>query len=450
MNSQQKPSASEPSHSIGQHDNLLENIDAQHKAQLHDLDMHVAPNSRWRQAPVAFLALGLVGLTLWATHWQQHAVASMHAYLFAFVTYLCVALGCLVFVLLQHLSRASWSVVVRRLAESAAATLPLFVLLLIPILLGQDQLFVWHHMPHDPLVQAKSPYLNGPFFVARSLLYGLLFAAMGAWFYALSVKQDDGKHPQVSLRMRAATPVALVLFGLCVTFAAFDWIMSLQPHWYSTIFGVLIFAGCVISGLSFLIVLCVALQISGYLPCVRAQHYYDLGKLLFGFTVFWAYISFSQFMLYWYAAIPEEIAFYHHRLHGFWQTVSWAMPITHFFLPFFMLLSRWAKRHRVVLSAAALWTLVMHALHMAWLVLPTIAEHAHIDAAHGHADGGALDIAHASELSADMVQLAGASLWALLGIGGLFVAAVLLILLRRSLVPVGDPLLHESLQPQGL
>ncbi|MEM7589894.1 MAG: hypothetical protein AAF320_07055, partial [Myxococcota bacterium] len=398
--------------------------------------------------------LGLVGLALWASHLQQHAVVSMHAYLFAFVTCLCVALGCLVFVLLQHLSRAGWSVVVRRSAESGAASLPLFVLLLVPIVLWQDKLFVWQHMPHDPLVQAKAPYLNAPFFVLRSALYVLLFAGIGVWFYALSVKQDDGKHPRVSLRMRAASPAALVLFGLGVTFASFDWIMSLQPHWYSTIFGVLIFSGCVISGLSFLILLCVALQAGGYLPCVRAGHYYDLGKLLFGFTVFWAYIAFSQFMLHWYAAIPEEIAFYHHRLHGAWKTVSWAMPITHFFIPFFMLLSRWAKCNRIVLSVAAMWTLAMHAVHIAWLVLPAIAEHAHAAASHTGAvhtvvQAAPSQVVHGVSLEATTImQFVGASVWALLGVGGLFVAVTLFVLLRKPFVPTGDPLLHESLQVQ--
>ena len=423
----------------------------QHALQLTQSDLHVNASSRWRRAPAVFVLLGLMGLGMLASSAQQQAMASMHAYLFAFATCLCVALGCLMFVLLQHLSRAGWSVVVRRLAESVAAALPLFVLLLVPIVLWQDKLFVWQHMPHDALVQAKAPYLNAPFFTVRSVLYVCLFAAMGVWYYALSVRQDNNKHPQLSLRMRACTPVSLILFGLAVTFASFDWIMSLQPHWYSTIFGVLIFAGCVISGLSAVIILCIALQASGYLPCVRCAHYYDLGKLLFGFTVFWAYIAFSQFMLQWYAAIPEEVAFYHHRLHGGWKTLSWAMPVTHFFIPFFLLLSQRAKRNRIVLCVAAVWTLAMHALHMAWLILPTIAEHAHAAASHGEAHGAKLaGMHHASQSVGHVAELAAASLWAMLGVGGLFVAAALFILLRRPLVPAGDPLLQESLHAQGL
>ncbi|MEM7403623.1 MAG: hypothetical protein AAF310_06470, partial [Myxococcota bacterium] len=416
---------------------------AQHAAALSRWDLQLDSHSKWRYASAPCSLVGLVGLAMWLRHWQQHTIASMHAYLFAFVTCLCVALGCLVFVLLQHLSRAGWSVVVRRIAESTAAALPLFMLLIAPILLWQDKLFVWQHMPHDPLVQAKAAYLNAPFFVLRSLLYVLLFAGMGLWLHAASTRQDSGTHAKTSLRMRAASPAMLLLFGLAVTFASFDWIMSLQPHWYSTIFGVLIFTGCVISGLSLLILLCVALQASGYLPCIRAAHYYDLGKLLFGFTVFWAYIAFSQFMLQWYAAIPEEVVFYSHRLHGNWAAVSWAMPITHFFIPFFLLLSRWAKCHRVMLSVAALWTLAMHAVHIAWLVLPALAEHAHV----AHAHTGDSYVLQSALPLASAQQLTAASLWALLGIGSLLLAAILFVLARKPLVPAGDPMLHESLQP---
>ncbi|MEM7495530.1 MAG: hypothetical protein AAF471_05235 [Myxococcota bacterium] len=391
-------------------------------------DLRIGKSSAWRRAPVVCGLVTLGALGTWSAQLAHEPGRALHAYLFGFVTVLSVALGCLAFVLLQHLTRAGWSVVVRRVAEIGMMSLPVLAVLFIPIALWQGELFPWTHPGDDQILQGKTPYLNTPFFSLRSVCYLAAWTFIALWFYRLSARQDDGQHPHDSLRMRCWSAPATAIFALSITFASFDWLMSLQPHWYSTIFGVLFFAGCVIMGVSFIILLCLMLQASGYLPCVNTEHYHDLGKLLFAFTIFWAYIAFSQFMLIWYAAIPEEAAFYYHRLRHGWAGVTWAMPVTHFLLPFFVLLSCHAKRNRFVLACAALWTLAMQALHTLWLVLPPLAEHA---AATGHAT------AHALPNWLDAV--------ALIGVAGACATMVTFLLTRKNLVAAGDPLLHESL-----
>ncbi len=399
-----------------------------HARSLTAQDLRIHKSSAWARAPVVCILAALGGLGAWSTQFLHEPTRALHAYLFGFVTVLSVALGCLSFVLLQHLTRAGWSVVVRRVAEAGMMSLPVLAVLFLPIAVWQRDLFPWTHPGDDLLLQGKTPYLNTTFFSLRSVFYLLAWTLMALWFYRLSTRQDDGQRPSDSLRMRFWSAPALLLFALTISFASFDWLMSLQPHWYSTIFGILFFSGCTVAGLSFIILTCLILQASGYLPCVNTEHYHDLGKLLFAFTIFWAYIAFSQFMLIWYAAIPEEAVFYYHRLRHGWAGVTWVMPVTHFFLPFFVLLSYHAKRNRFVLACAALWTLAMQALHTLWLVLPPLAEHA---AATGHGT------AHALPRWLDAI--------ALIGIAGACAAMVTFMLTRRNLVAAGDPLLHESL-----
>jgi hypothetical protein len=216
-------------------------------------------------------------------------------------------------------------------------------------------------------------------------------------------------------------------FGLSTTFAAFDWVMSLDPHWYSTIFGVYFFAGCALSSLATLSLITIQLQSRGLLSRVSTvEHQHDIGKLLFGFVVFWAYIAFSQFLLIWYANIPEETVWYKHRFEGSWGSVSWLLLFGHFVIPFLWLLSRTAKRIRVVLGAGAAWLLFMHYVDLYWLVMPTMEE-----LHHG---------AHPS-----WIDLAG-----LLGPVGVGLAVVAARASGSTLYPVKDPRLAEALRVENL
>jgi hypothetical protein len=331
-------------------------------------DVQIAKGSLFHRLPIVLMALGVLTLIYWLTLCQAEPSRALFGYLFGFTAVLSVALGCLAFVLIQHVTRAGWSVAVRRIAEVSIATFPLFIILFIPIALGMHDIFPWTHTDHlDEILQKKTGFLNDSFFLIRSFGYLLTWTVLGVWYYKVSVSQDNGNQFNKTKSMQAISAPAIFAFALTLTFASFDWLMSLQPHWYSTIFGVYFFAGCLLAGLAFMTLVAMALQNAGVLKtAITGDHYHDLGKLIFGFTVFWAYISFSQFMLYWYAGIPEEIEFYTHRLHHGWETLSWAIPVIHFFSPFFTLMSRFLKRVKLVLAINCLWILAVHLVDLYW------------------------------------------------------------------------------------
>jgi hypothetical protein len=271
----------------------------------------------------------------------------------------------------------------------------------------------------EELMEHKRPWLNKTGFIVRAVLYFLVWAWIGTAFFGFSTKQDTTKDPKFTVQAQRLAPAATFLFGFTLTGAAFDWLMSLLPSWYSTIFGVTIFAGSVVAMYATMIIVTMSLNKAGHLKnAVNTEHYHDLGKLLFGFNVFWAYTSFAQFMLIWYAAIPEEVTFYHHRW-GAWKTVSMAIVFCHFVIPFFILLSRNTKRKLGVLQFGAAWMLVMHAVEMYWFVMPYYA-------------GG--------ESSVHWLDVT-----CFLGIGGVYLAVVMNRMTKHPLIPIGDPRLSRSL-----
>jgi hypothetical protein len=325
-------------------------------------------------------------------------------------------------VLISHLTRAGWNVSLRRVAEAVTFTFgPLTILatLLIP---GIPSLYEWSHqeaVASDPLLAGKAAYLNVPFFLARLGIYFLAWNVIAHYFRRRSVEQDQTGRPELTVRMELRSAPAMIVLALTLTFAAFDLVMSLYPHWYSTIFGVYVFAGSVLGFFCLLPILIALLQRQGLLRrLVTPEHYHDMGKLMFAFVVFWAYIGFSQYMLIWYGNMPEETVFYLRRQTGPWAWMSMALLFGHFFLPFFLLMSRYPKRRTPVLVAAALWILAMHWLDLYWLIMP-------------EASPAAIDFR--------LVDVA-----AFLGIGGIFFAAVVWRLARHDLVPLRDPRLAES------
>ena len=350
--------------------------------------------------------------------------ALLRAYLVDYAFCLSLALGALFFVLLQHLTRAGWSVAVRRLAEVVAATLPALALMGLPLLLATRTLYEWFapgqlSAAEGQAVLEKSAYLNAGFFVFR---YVACFAVLGllAWYYLrMSVRQDRTGDAGVTRRLQWLSAPAMVLFAFALTVLAIDLLMSRWPLWYSTIFGVYYFAGCVVGSLALLILMAVWLQAAGRLrDIITVDHYHDLGKLLFAFVVFWAYIAFSQYMLIWYGNMPEETVWLASRQSHGWAFIGLALLLGHFLLPFLALLSRVPKRRQGWLAAAAVWLLLMHWLDVYYLVVP-----------HG-----------GTPLAFGLPDLAGA-----LGVGGLFVAALGGRLGQQSLVAERDPRLAESL-----
>ncbi len=355
-----------------------------------------------------------------------------HAYLVSYLFYLSISLGALFFVALQHATRAGWSVSVRRVNEILAANMPLLAILFLPIMVsvlsGRQSIYPWANpvlAGRSELIQHKQAYLNVPFFVVRSAIYLAVWTLLARFFLTRSLQQDESGDPALTLRMERVSYPALLLLAATITFASFDWIMSLEPEWFSTIFGIYYFSGAAVGSLAVTILLLVLLQNAGKLTeTVTVEHYHDLGKLLLAFVVFWGYIAFSQYMLIWYANIPEETTWYLDRQTSAWVGVSLGLLFGHLLVPFLGLLPREAKRRKAVLGFWAIWLLVFHWVDLYWLVMPSF---------------------DAYSLPLGLVDLC-----LLVGLGGLYLAGVLRIAGRRPLVPLKDPRLAEALAFENL
>jgi hypothetical protein len=326
--------------------------------------------------------------------------------------------------MLHHLVGAKWSIVIRRLTEALALGFPLMAILFLPILLGLPYLYEWSHkdvVAGDQILAGKAPYLNVTFFVVRAIIYFAVWIFLARRLHKISVAQDNGFKEEQVRQFRSTSAYGMILYAMTVTFAAFDWVMSLNAHWYSTIYGVYIYSGSVVAIISVIIVLLLYLRRQGILAeSITVEHYHDLGKLLFAFVVFWAYIAFSQYLLIWYANIPEETIWYRNRWIGSWKAVSLIIVFGHFAVPFFILITRAAKRNLKFLGIMAGWLLVMHWVDLYWLVFPTL-----------HKEGAVLS----------WIDLA-----TMVGIGGLFIWFIWRALAARPLLPVGDPHLRQSME----
>jgi len=269
------------------------------------------------------LAVGIAGLTVTAVGWATDASQFYFSYLVGWAFCLSLALGGLFFVLIQHLTKARWSVVIRRIPETLLWSFPLLAVLGIPVLFGMHDLYHWTRLElfdpaspsYDPVLAGKQGYLNSTFFIARLVFYFVVWTIIAYKLYTESIRQDVEGAADIPARQRFTSAWGLAVTAVTVSFAAFDILMSLDPHWFSTIFGVYFFAGSFMSIMAFTAFIAMILQRKGMLGgVVTTEHYQDLGKFLFGFVVFWAYIAFSQYMLIWYANLPEETLFFRHRL----------------------------------------------------------------------------------------------------------------------------------------
>ena len=351
----------------------------------------------------------------------------LHAYLLSFCFFLSISLGATFFVILHHLTGARWSVVTRRIAEALTTAIPILALMCLPIvvpmLFGSGQLFEWNDAGlrvSDELIRAKAAYLNAPFFAFRCALYFGVWALLSRFYLKNSLLQDSTADVALSQKMRRRSGPAMIALGLTINFAAFDLLMSLDPHCFSTIFGVYFFASCAVAFFAALPIACLLLQRCGYIQReVTAEHYHDMAKLLFGFNMFWAYIAFSQYLLIWYANIPEETVWFLARQQGGWQFVGLSLIVGHFVLPFFGLMSRRARRDRRTLLFWSIVLLAMHWVDLYWLIMPNV--------------------------SSDVLMIGVIELLCLGGMGAIWLAFTLRNLARVRLIPTGDPHLRESL-----
>ncbi len=297
------------------------------------------------------------------------------SYLFAFTFFFTICMGGLFWILVHHAVDAEWSVVVRRQLENLASLLVIMGILFIPLVFVAPKLWYWMTIPHgqDILLDEKWPYLTPWFFWIRAAFYFVFFGLASIWLRSNSILQDKDGAPRYTVFNRKITFASLPLFAVCLTFAAIDWLMGLDFHWFSTMWGVYIFAGTALSAMCVLVLLITALRGAGYFQnIITLEHYHTMGKLMFAFTVFWAYIGFSQYMLIWYANIPEETIYFLRRNTETWQILSTALVVGHFFVPFLLLLPNPGKRKPAFLCGMALWILFMHLLDMYVVVLPAL------------------------------------------------------------------------------
>jgi hypothetical protein len=347
------------------------------------------------------------------------------AWLVGWVYWVGVALGCLALSLLHHLTHGDWGIVLRRVMEAATRTLPWMLLLFLPLVSGLPDLYMWAR-PEDvkghELLLAKAPYLNVPFFLSRQVAYFLIWSAAAYLISRMSARQDRGEDPGITRRMQILAGPALAGYCLAVTFASVDWLMSLQPEWYSTIYGVYLMGSQALTALAFLITF--GLWLARREPLDRVLHprlFHDYGKLFFAFVMLWAYFSFSQYLIIWSGNLPEEASFFLARFRHGWGAVALLLVLFHFALPFVFLLSRDLKRNARRLVWIAGLMLVMRWVDLLWQVEP------------------AFDVQNPA--------MYWTYLAAPIGIGGLWLFLFLRELRKAPLLPVNDPYLAEALVP---
>jgi hypothetical protein len=430
------------------------------------------PKSSWGNAYKVAGAIAAVGFagTVFAYFSDKERFA--FSYLFAFVAFLTIALGGVFFAIFQWLTSSGWSVTIRRTTEFLHWPLWVFLILFVPVAASMDQLYPWYgehghgahgeaaehgeggheehgeakggehsggeeaapgvgmegvlhdaeHKLHAEVLEAKTPYLNTTFFFIRAAIYFASWILISRKFFRNSTKQDESGDPALTVSSARIAPVATIVFALTTTFAAFDWLMSLEPSWISTIFGVNFFAQCVVAMFATTILIALSLRAQGHLKkAVNVEHFHDLGKLQFGFLIFWAYVNFSQYMLIWYASIPEETTYYHKRwAEGGtgWQNVSLALIFGHFIIPFFIVLSRNSKRALTPLAVGAAIILFFHFVMVYWLVMPY----------------------YGNGLNPGLADLA-----CVMFVGGTYFTLVFHRMTKHPLIPVKDPRLARSL-----
>lgn len=366
---------------------------------------------------------GVVGLLASGVGYFLQADQFFFSYLVNFVFFSSIAIGSLFFILLQHLTRSHWSVVMRRIPEAITANFWIWGLFIIPILLGMGTLYHWTHaeaVAHDPVLQGKVPFLNIPFFVVRQFIYFGLWSFLGYRMYTKSVEMDETGDWGLQTLMRRTSGPGMFFLALSIAFAAFDWLMVLDPHWYSTIFGVYFFAMTFQAVFAVFILIVMFLLKNGILTnTIKKGHIYDLGIQLFGFTIFYAYIAFSQFLLIYYANIPEETVWFLERFHGGYQYLAYIYAFGRFGIPFLVLLPKGTKTNYKVITAVSILIVVSHFVELYWIAMPVLNHHG--------------------------LQFDWITLTSFLGLGGIFFGLFFYRFKQNKMIPVNDPRLGDSL-----
>ncbi len=390
--------------------------------------LHLSADNVLNRVQRAGLMGAVVGLALCVAGLVVDREQFFHSYIIAYLFWFGIALGSLAVLMLQYLTGGRWGAVVRRILEAGSRTLPLMALLFVPLALGIPHLYHWAHadaVAHDAILRQKALYLNVPFFLVRAVLYFAIWITITRFLNRWSLEQDARPDPACERRLELLSRGGIVLYVLTMTFAAIDWAMSLDPHWFSTIYGVMFIGGQGLSTFAFVILVCAMLADRPPMSeILSADRFHDLGKLMLAFVILWAYFFFSQFLIMWSGNLPEEIPFYLRRTQGGWQYLGILLVIFHFALPFLVLLSRDIKRRARTLAAVASVVIVFRMVDLFWQIRP-FSEPEHL-ALHW------LDLA------------------AVVGVGGIWLWAFVGQLKGRPLVPMHDPYLPGVAEEAGI
>ncbi|MGC6367678.1 MAG: hypothetical protein ACON35_06745 [Candidatus Marinamargulisbacteria bacterium] len=368
-----------------------------------------------------FAGIGLLGYLFYNNYLLKDFYIN---YLSVYSFFISASIGAAFLILLMHLTRGGWGVVVKRVPEHLMSLLPFFALLFIPLLFGLDHIYEWLDpavIAKDYLIQKKLPYLNLTFFIIRNIFYFIVFSVTGYYYWKKSVTQDNAKKEdvnQITKSLQRKSPIALLLMSLATSFASFDWLMSLYPHWFSTIFGIYYFAGAIVFCLAITIIIYEVLKDVGLLKeYPTTEHFHDLSKLLYGFIIFWAYVSFSQYFLTWYANIPEFTQWYYPRLKGEWKSLFYILIIFHFALPLFGFMSRHVKRSKIARLTFSTLIIILHYLDIRYIIYPNFTK--------------------TNEITSNEYLL-------LLSFGLIFTGLIYSKIRNNKIIPVNDPRLEES------
>ncbi len=376
-------------------------------------------NRYWRP----FLIIGVLALAACMIGGIFTPQQFFQSYLFAYMFWIGLALGCLAILMMQYLTGGGWGIILRRVLESATRTLPLMVLMFVPLLFGLHRLYIWTHgevVANDPLLQHKHGFLNIPFFLVRAVLYFVCWIVFARLLNRWSRAQDKTGAPRLAWWLEHISGPGLFVLAITLSLAMIDWVMSIEPKWYSTIYAVGYLAGEGLAGFAFSIAVVLLLaRHRPFVDVIKPKHWRDLGNLLLTFVMLWAYCAFSQYLLIWAGNLREEIVWYLPRKSGGWGWIILALIVFHFAVPFFLLLSRDIKEQRYLLLSVIAVVLVLRFVDIYWLVAPAF--------------------------SPFRFTISWMDFAAPIGIGGIWLAVFSSQLSKLPLLPLNDPYAEEAL-----
>jgi len=368
---------------------------------------------------VVFLAGAVIAAIV-----QHNSAQFFRSYLLAFVWWTGISLGCLAVLMMQHLTGGLWGFVIRRPLEAAVRTFPLLAAMFVPLIFGIPALYLWGNRDivlHSPTLRHQAQYLAPRWFIVRGALYFLAWIFMAYFLNRWSAEQDESGNPELRRRLQNVSGPGLVIYALTVTFASFDWLMSLDPQWGSTVYPFILIAGQILSAFAFAVaILAILVQYKPMSEIVEEKHVHSLGKMMLAFVMLWAYTSYSQLVIIWAGNLPDEISWYLHRLNTGWKYVGLALVVFHFAVPFALLLSRDLKRNARRLARVAVLLLLMRYVDLLWWIAP--------NALPGFARG---------------IWFQWMDVVVPIGLGGIWMAAFVWALRRRPLVALHDQRFEE-------